>query len=409
MSVQVIQEATACHYLFKKEASEMYTGSKFSESQVNEYLDILMRVNIAFLSRKENDGFPFIDPAAFNNQCHLYSFFASKIKAGYKTKTGEEKLAKTEENRFLHLSFLLSYTFLTDRNLLCQAIETAASKGEVILPQNKKFFYDFVKDSNGILIRTARLSLNEVFERSIKELLEAKKEESALHHELYQISLEDLQLSSGGQKSITLYTLPKLVGVALLIQEKFAFVIKTKVMTQDGTAHLFYQSASFENDDTPVLVFEAVTSNELSIKDFRSIAKQCPSYFERMNRSNQRHDENTTCLFCTSKEIDANPYLTTFEKATESIEDAFYALATDFVKEVQMPFVKFFQNEEKYPVLTEIFKTATTKIDELGLSMHKPRSFTVEHVYLDNAAHAVSSEFRMNSCPEKYLKARGFL
>jgi hypothetical protein len=240
MFVQSIQES-ACHYLFGKEASEMYANTKFSESEVNENLETLMRVNTAFLSRRDHDGFPFIDPVAFNNQCHLYSYLASKIKASYKTKSSEDKLARTEENRFLHLSFLLSYTFLTDRNVLCQAIATAANTGEVALPKNQKQFYDFVKDNGGTLIRTARLSLNGVFERAIKELLAAKKEESKLHHELYQISLEDLQLPAERTQTV-LYTLPKLVGVALLIQEKFAFVIKTKVITSKGTNELFYHS-----------------------------------------------------------------------------------------------------------------------------------------------------------------------
>lgn len=407
MLVQTIQES-ACHYLFGKEAGEMYAGSKFSDSQVNESLDILMRINTVFLSRKDDDGFPFIDPAAFNNQCHLYSFLASKIKIDYMAKSDEEKIAKTEENRFLHLSFLLSYTFLMDRNLLCQAIETAASKGEIVLPENKKLFYDFVKDSSGTLIRTARLSLNDVFERAIKELLAAKKEQSALHHELYQISLENLRLPLGRTQT-TLYTLPKIVGVALLIEEKIAFVIKTKVITSKGTAHLLYQSIPFKKDDTPVLVFEAVTSDELSMEGFRKIAESCPSYFERKPSRKHRHNESENCLFCNPSTIDALPYLETCKKATESVEDALYALAADFIKEIQTPFISFFEDTKKYPILTEIFQKSVSNIDKLGLSMKKPVAFTIDHVYLDNAAHAVSSDFRMTSSPETYLKARGYL
>ena len=117
-----------CFYLFGKEASELYSTSQFSEELVNQSLDTLMRINILFLSRKENDGFVFIDPAAFNNQCHLYALFAARIKKDYKEKSEEEKLAKTEKNRFLHLSFFLSYTFLTDRKLLCQVIESLVNK-----------------------------------------------------------------------------------------------------------------------------------------------------------------------------------------------------------------------------------------------------------------------------------------
>src|SRR5947209_10399289 len=116
-----IQETT-CHYLFGKEANEVFGTAKFSEEFINQSLDTMMRVNVAFLSRKENDGFSLLDPAAFNNQCHLYALFAAKIRDHYRTKSLDEKLAKTQENRFLHLSFLLSYFFLTERKLLCEAI-----------------------------------------------------------------------------------------------------------------------------------------------------------------------------------------------------------------------------------------------------------------------------------------------
>lgn len=409
MSIQNIP-ASACHYLFGKEADTMYVNSKFSKSQINENLDCLIGINIAFLSRKEKDGFPFIDPAAFNNQCHLYSFLASKIKADYKIKTDEEKLAKTQQNRFLHLSFLLSHTFLTDRNLLCQVIETAAHKGEITIPNDKKNFYNFVKDIGGTLIRSARLSLNDVFEQTIKELLVTNNQKSALHQELYDISLEeDLRIPVMSSKQINLYTLPKLAGVAFLIQEKIAFVIKTKVMTSKGTtSHLIYQqNVPLNKDDTPVLIFEAMTSDELSIESMRKIAQGCPSYFERKPSRKHRHNENETCLFCTSATVDIKPYLQTFEKATKSIEQTFYALGADFMKEVQTPFLKFFQDTKKYPILTQIFQNSATEIERLGVSIKHPKAFTIDHVYLDSAAHA--SEFRMNSSPQDYLKNRGFL
>ena len=41
--------------------------------------------------------------------------------------------------------------------------------------------------------------------------------------------------------------------------------------------------------------------------------------------------------------------------------------------------------------------------------MKRPLAFTVEHVHVDSADHSNSSELRMNSSPEAYLKARGFL
>ena len=329
--MNLLQES-ACHYLFGKEAAEIY-GKKIPEEIVNQSLEALMKANIAFLSRKDDDGFPFIDPAAFNNQCHLYSLFAAKIKKNYKEKTAEEKLAKTQENRFLHLSFLLSYTFLTDRRLLCKSLELASAKSEVVPLPSKKQFEDFVKDSEGVLIRTARKSLNEVFERSIKMIFEGAKERSLLHKELYELSLEDLQiLPERGKEG--LYTLPKLVGIAYLIHESVSFVIKTKVITEKGTGFLFFKGGNFQGDE-PVLVFEAIASDKFSIEEFRNIAQRCPTYFERKPSRTDRHSENIHCDFCNPAKIDLSHYQESFEKATASIHETLYALGADFVKEIQ--------------------------------------------------------------------------
>jgi hypothetical protein len=152
-----------------------------------------------------------------------------------------------------------------------------------------------------------------------------------------------------------------------------------------------------------------VTSDELSINEFRQIAAKCPSYFERKPSRKHRHAESESCLFCNPKEIDATPHLENCNKAIESVEEALYALSADFIKEMQMPFIKYFEDTKKYPILSEIFQKAVGNIDKLGLSMKRPRAFTIDHVYLDNAAHALSSEFRMTSSPETYLKTRGFL
>lgn len=399
-------QESACHYLFGKEAAEIY-GKKIPEEIVNQSLETLMKANIAFLSRKDDDGFPFIDPAAFNNQCHLYSLLAARIKKNYKEKTAEEKLAKTQENRFLHLSFLLSYTFLTDRRLLCQTIERAASKGEISLPISKEHFDDFVKDNQGFLIRTARLSLNEVFERSMKKILEDAKGRSLLHKELYELSLEDLRVLPDRGKE-KLYTLPKLVGVAYLIEENISFVIKTKVINEKGTGILFFKSGNIQGDD-PVLIFETVASDKFSIKEFRNIAQECPTYFERKASSKDRHFENKNCHYCNPEKIDLGHYQGSFEKATASMQETLYALGADFMQEVQPAFLKFFKDEKKYPLLADIFKKAIPNIEKLGLSMKKPLAFTVDHVYVDSAKHALSSEFRMNMSPESFLQTRGFL
>ena len=355
-----LNHQSPCHYLFRKEASQLYDSSKFSDEFVNQSLDTLMRINILFLTRKENDGFPFIDPAAFNNQCHLYALFAAKIKKGYKEKTDEEKAAKTEENRFLHLSFLLSYTFLTDRNLLLDVINAASKKDQIQLPQPEKLFTLFAKDSDGKLIRASRACLNDVFKRCIKDSLNVSQERSALHKELYQLSLENLHIHSDSRIP-ALYTLPKLAGVAYLIHENIAFVIKAKVITKEGTGTLIYKSAPKEGDD-PVLIFEAIASDELSIDQFRKIAERCPSFFERKPSSKNRHSEKEICQFCNPVQINQEPYQARFQKATESIQESLYALGADFINEVQPQFIKYFTDKNNYPHLSEIFDRATCNI-----------------------------------------------
>jgi hypothetical protein len=320
MMIQASQQS-ACQYLFGKEANEIYSPSLISEEFVNQSLNALMEVNVAFLSRKENDGFSLIDPASLTNQCHLYSFFTAKIKREYKKRTKEENLARTEENRFLHLSFLLSHAFLSERSLLCRAIESASEKGEVTVPRDQKLFDLFIKDSlkehQGILIRTARQSLNEVFERHIKGIFAAAQDRSLLHRELSRLSLEDLQLQSEHGK-ISFYTLPKVAGMAYLVHEVFSFVIKAKVITATGTGILYYQSTRFLNMDDPVVIFEAMSSDELSMDHFREIAERCPSYFERKPSSKRRHPEQERCLFCNPEGIDISPYRERFSNGIHS-------------------------------------------------------------------------------------------
>lgn len=401
--------STACHYLFGKSANEIYGATKITEEEVNQNLEILMRVNIVFLSKKENDGFPFIDPAAFNNQCHIYAHLAARIRRNFKEKLDSEKREQTQENRFLHLSFILSYTFLTDRNLLCNVIENAVRKGEITFPphKNTKQFYQFVKDSQGVLIRTARYALNEVFERTIKSLLAEAKDRSPLHRELYELSKEDLQmLPERGTK--TMYTLPKLLGVAYLMNEKFSFVIKTKVITENGTGTLFYQCGPIDEDEE-VSIFETVASDVFSLEEIRNMSERCPSYFERKPSKKHRHSEEEICHFCNPREVDLRSYQERFERATASIIDTFYALASDSIQVVEKPFLRFFNDGDKYPILTDIFQKAVSSIEELGVSMVKPLTFTVEHVYLDCGKKATSPEFRMNSSPEDFLRKRGYL
>lgn len=340
---------------------------------------------------------------ASNNQCHLYSLIGAQILKGYSDPTVETLLEKTQENRFLHLAFLLSTSFLTDRKLLCRAVATADDGKESARSGSK--LDAFMKDHT--LIRQARISLNAVFEACMKERFAAEKEASPLHREMYQLALENLhvpQERGGG----SLYTLPKIAGVVYLVHKRIPFVIKSLVFEQEGKGVLSYQSGNVKEDE-PVLVFEALTSSRFSIPEFRAIAGRCPSYFERKVSKRDRHSEHETCAFCQQTSIDTSERKPGFEKATQEIRETLYALGADFVQEAQPQFVKHFQDKKNYPCLTDLFNRAAASIDELGLSMNRPRGFSILHVYLDSGKLALSSKMRIQSSPESFLKERGIL
>ncbi len=406
---------TACQYLFNQPASTIFTNTP--EELVNKSLECLIKVNVHFLSREKNDGFFFVgDPSSFNNQCHIYSLFAAQIREGYKEKSLEEKLSYTQENRFFHLCFLLSFIFLKERSLLCRAID----KSGVELPfseKEKKTFSLFVKDSlpgcQGVLLRTARQALNALFKELMQQRLSVIKDEKPLYSELYKLSLENLDCKSEDGKS-SLYTLPKLIGVAYLIQQKIPFIIRSKIFTEKGVGKLFYQSPLVKEvkENGSVLIFEAIGSDTFSMQRFREMASKCSHYFERHISSKNRHKDNEKCLFCKQEEMDTSVFKEfekRFEKAITLEEELLYVVAADFMNELQMPFLKFFQNEQNYPELKKVYEKAVPHIKNLGLSMEEPLTFTIKHVYADDKENAFSQDFYMDYSPEELLTKRGVL
>lgn len=417
-SITQTYQKSACQYLFEEQATDLSSlMTQFGEDKVEQYLDTLMKVNIAFLSRAQNDGFPLIDPAAFNNQCHLYALFAYEAKKTYKSTTLEEKLAQSQENRFLHLSFLLSYAFIKDANVLvkCLKKELASDENNLQLfkdERSKTSFTAFVKDSNAILRSAARKSLNELFKERIQNSLREVQETSQLNRELYQLSLEDLQLQAdvGGKNPPNLYTLPKLAGIAYFIQQNVSYVIKTKVITDEGTSTLLYPGGPEAQGDDPVIVFETISSNTYGIGDYISLAQKCPSYFERHPSTSKRHKEKENCKFCNTNSLDTTPYDANIQEALKSPDDLFYALASDFMRHKQVKFLeKSEEFAQKFPLLTKIYKDAVPNIELLAVSMDRPLAFTVDHVHVDSAENALLPKLRMESSPEQFLAMRGYL
>lgn len=417
-TVQACQNSVS-QYLFDKQMADLQPLKKqFGAEKVDRYLETMMKVNIAFLSKAHNDGFCLIDPAAFNNQCHMYALFAYEAKKKYKSKTMEDKLAQNQENRFLHLSFLLSYAFIKDSNVMVNSL-----KKELLSHDESKHLFDdeksktsftaFVKDSSAVLRKAARKSLNEVFKELTQEALRQFQETSPLNRELYQLSLEDLELpADGGGKnapSLLLYTLPKLVGIAYLIQQNVSYVIKTKVITEEGTESLMYKGGPEASADDPVLVFEGISSEILGMSACMPLAHRCNSYYGRNSSGDNRH-KTETCLFCNVKPIETKAFDERIQNALKNPENLFYALAADFMQHNQK---KFLDREEEYakkfPLVVNLFKQAQPNVDLLGLSIEKPLALTIDHVHVDSAENAFSANLRMNHSPEQFMTMRGFL
>lgn len=409
-----------CEYLFGKNAVEVFynnngKGAAEKTAFIDECLDLMMRINEYILTHK--NGFVLIDPKASNNQCHLYALRAAQIQAAYSAKTEEERFAQTEENRFLHLSLFLSYSLAGDADHLIEVVKKTIHAMGVKKPRQYQRFEAFLRDKDKLLEKAARKALNRVFEQHLKEVLAQPSEENPrLRAELLQLAQENLQITSGSKaRASTLYTYPKFAGVVHLVdviaKEKIPFVIKVKVITKDGVAETPITAFRGEiQDDTPVLVFEGIaTDGSFPFAYCRKEAKKCPSYFFRNNKAEDLHADGKNCFFCKKTTVDIEPYRQRLQQVMESSREMFYALGADFIMQNQKVFQPLFAMPEKYPLLSEMFTEAISKIEELGLGMLNPKTFTVCHVRMDTGVHALSDQLVIERSPQVFLKERGLL
>ena len=411
---------STCHYLFGQEPEQIFTNIRIANLQekravVNQCLELAMRINVFLLTQK--DAFFLIDPMAFNNQCHLYALMAAQIRAGYSQKSPEEKQERSEENRFIHLSIFLNYALLSKsrKKLFVRTVHRAIKEMQAVLPTTRKKFFAILKHDGRE--RVTRLALNRVFENHIKQTLIALKQESPVYRELGEMAFEDLRLeSSRGRSEGILYAFPKLAGVVYMIdimaKEKLAYVIKVKVLTKDGAAGtLLYKSGNInENKNAPILIFEGIaTDGTYSVPTCCEKAKRCPTFFYRKKSAKKRHNPNESCFYCKPAVADLEPFRKRLESATASPRDMFFALGADFILQIQKQFRPYFENTEKYPLLSQIFHESTPKIKELGLEMLNPRTFSVCHVHMDTALHALSPTLLLDTDPEKLLQERGLI
>ncbi len=420
MNIQI----SNCQYLFGQEAEAIFSNIKDMSVEekiyIDQCLDLMMRVNVYILKHK--DGFCLIDPRAYNDQCHLYALRAAQIKASYHNKSKKERLARTQENRFLHLSIFLSFILAFDTNLMHKTVLTAMQKIKAEIPKFKETldalkFETFLIDKGNYREKASRASLNVVFEEHIKLALEQTCEENKLlYSELSKLAKENLLLppnyGNKKDKKKLLYTLPKLAGIAYLVdvirREQIPFVIKVKVITQDGAAGIIVAASGNIEKNQPAIVFEGFATVGKSIKDCKNDAKNCPTYFYRNIKA--LHKEDKACFYCKkTSEVDLKSYLQNVKSAIDTPDDMLYALGADFMLNCQPSFVQHFENKVDYPLLSELFEKAIPKIKELGLDMNNPETFSVCHVHMDIGSHALSEELLLDQTHEVFLKTRGLI
>lgn len=409
---------TICHYLFGKEAEQVFESSphaylRTNKNFVEECLHCCIRVHLFFLSQKQ--GFFLIDPAAHNNQCHLYALKAARIQVLYSHKTEEEKLAQTEENRFIHLALFLSY-FFKEPNAYLKIIEETLKQTGQKAPTPKKHFQAFLRDEGSCRERASRLALNELFRKDLLKSL--SNHPSPLYSELHTMALEDLEISQdagfGVHHKEKIYTYPKIVGVAYLIdviaKENIAMVLKVKILTAKGAGGVILQTNREIQPHEPTLVFEAVaTEDSYSLTQFKKEARNCPTYTYRHPEKNKLHDEKKPCFFCTKHPVDLVPFQERIKTAMQSPEKMLYALGADFVVTAQQSFQPLFANYQKYPLLSALFEEALSDRQKLGLVNPDPQAFSMFHVHTEIGSEALSEKMALDRSSEMLLKERGIL
>jgi hypothetical protein len=385
-----------CNYLFGKETSAIFTRSHHSQEFINVSLETLMQINRLLISKKE--ALFLFDPTAFNNQCHLYALMVAQ---------------KKSDERFLHLILFLSYAFLTDSSLLGKVCDKASTEAAINCPTPKKAFYTFLKDPEGERTRAARVALVALFESDLKRVLSS--EESELYKELHHVAEQNLQLLPTAGSG-TLYTYPKLAGVAYMIdtiaRDQLTLLFKIKVMTIQGTGSFTYCSIQEETlkPEAPVIVFEMIaTDDKLTYIECRDIAKRCPSHSRRHPRTADRHKAEESCHFCTDKRVDITPFRGRILPILQEMDKMFYAMGADFILENQKPYLAFFSDESSFPILTRLFRESLPYIEKFALSQCKPLNMSVSHAYTDCKSYAFQSGLIIDASYEQHLRVRGLI
>lgn len=403
---------TPCQYLFQKEAELLFPAQ--DAGFINESLVTLMKI-VDHLVRENPEALFLFTPTAFNNQCHLYSLFVAQAVNQAKIQSAVGSIMpdspESIDRRFLYLSFFLSFAFLSSQKLLEKLACKTLTVMEAAAPS--KAFKVFLKDSQGLRTHASRSALNVLFKEHMQKLFNSG--EGPLDSELGVVANEDLQLAPILGKG-TLYTFPKLAGVAYFIEalskEKIALLFKVKVVANEGIGSFMYSSQNLQAFESraPLIVFEMVaTGPSLTYLEYREIAKKCPTHSRRNVSSKNCHKATESCLSCSHKRLDVGPYEQKFQPVLASAKDTLLALGADFILQSQQSFLGFFSDRERFPRLTALFEASVSKIECCFLSMNQPLNMSVSHVYTDSVGMALRNELVMDATYETHLKNRGLV
>lgn len=428
-------DVSVCKYLFNCEAAEIFKSDKFRGSEegksnlVEESLELLMKVNRYLLSQES--AFALLDPVTYNNQCHLFALRAAQIQKKYRGKSDEEKCDRNEENRFLHLSLFLSYSLRSDKNTLISLIKQTMQKLNIKTALTQDHI-TFMRDDSCIREKIARVALITLFKDSLQTSLALNAEQTPLYRELSILSKEEeaLTIEAKGQ---ALYTYPKLAGVVHFVdemaKEDIPLIVKVKVLTQQGAAGVIVQSSREVEDHEPVIVLEGFATDGSEFIPFikdpmtkqfvkepftlpkcQECAVKCNEYFHRHVSSKVRHPSNEKCFYCTQAPVnDLSAYQEKISLAMESPEMMLKALGADFIEKVQSQFKSYFENTEKYPLLSRLFAESKPLAQKLELDMNHPTAFSACHAYVDIGYCGKSNALQLDMTHQKFLQSRGVL
>lgn len=399
---------TSCHFLFGGEA-DIFENIKMKPIEtkrafIDESLKVLMKVNLAFF--KQGNTLPFYSCRAFNEGCHLYSRQIIQLK-----NKPEETLTE-EEQRFLHLTFFLSFILLADMKLFIKTIKNAMEVLQLQAPLPHKQFDLFLLDEGKRRETASRIALNKIyFEPYMKRVFVQSAEENVLYSELNLLaSSENLMKESHNFRSVKLYTYPTFPALVFIVdrifKENIPFVIKVKILTKEGVAGTIVKVFGEARNQDPVLVLEGIGTDAYTIPFCREKAQGCPRYYRRYPEVRKRHPESKTCFLChpAPEEVKGAllaPFYERFKIATESISTLFYAFGVDATEKHQRP---FFENQDKYPMLTQIFRETEPKVDKLGLGMERPIAFSLCHAHVNTFEKASQEMLFMDTPPEEFLQ-----